>query len=133
MERVEHDALSIGESIGFDDVHAPAGKRSGDGGEERRPIGSKQCQRKCVAAFQQFCLDRLASELLIKSEMRGNFSRRMDRKIPSRESFQAAVDVRAAWSRTCPDGARSGNAPPTFPRWIVPGARPRCPAPPDSR
>src|SRR2546423_11943396 len=42
MERVEHDALSIGESIGFDDVHAPARKRSGNGGEERRPIGRSE-------------------------------------------------------------------------------------------
>src|SRR2546423_4513245 len=93
MERVEHDALSIGESIGFDDVHAPARKRSGDGGEERRPIGSKQRQRKCVPAFQQFCLDRLASALLIKSEILRNFFGRMDRKIPSRKPIQEALVV----------------------------------------
>ena len=76
-EGVQNYSGSVGKSIGFDDVHSPGGKSSGNGGKKVRPVSSDHSQFKMSVARVELHRNRLIRQAARQFKMPGDLLRRL--------------------------------------------------------
>ena len=90
---IDHDTRRVRERIRLDNVHAPSSQHARDRCKERRPVRRHQRQRKRASRGTQFHLYRLSLQLPVHRDVLRNVARRMNRKIPPRQTFEEPFDL----------------------------------------